>query len=247
MSRPRLHCVSALLIRQRNYGEADRIIVLLTRERGKVSAIAKGVRRARAKLAGALQLFCHAEVLLAEGRSLDSIAQAQPIDAFSHLGEDMARYAHACYCCEMVDALMEDEAPDETVFDLVLESLRALDHGGDAPTVGRGFELKLFTHLGYGPEVDTCVSCGVEVEGGEAGFSPQEGGILCSRCRQANGGGALVPGAVQAMRDLIALPMEDIGKRKLTAVVGQELERLMRLYVDYRLERPLKSAGLLRR
>src|SRR5574340_225539 len=104
MSRSRLHRVSALLIRQRNYGEADRIIVLLTRERGKVSAIAKGVRRARARLAGALQLFCHAEILLAAGRSLDAIAQAQPVDSFSHLGQDMARYAHASYCCELADA-----------------------------------------------------------------------------------------------------------------------------------------------
>jgi DNA repair protein RecO (recombination protein O) len=236
-----------VLIRQRNYGEADRIIVLLTRERGKVSAIAKGVKRARSKLAGALQLFCHARILLAAGRSLDVITQVQPIEAFSHLSGDMARYAHASYLCELVDALTEEGAPDEGIFDLVVESLRALESGGDPPTVTRGFELKLLTHLGYGPEINTCVSCGTEVEAGEAGFSAQEGGIICPRCRQSQGAGALVKGALRAMRDLIELPMEELAKRKLTAAVGQELARVMRSYVDYRVERPLKSAGFLRR
>ena len=247
MSRSRLYRASAVIIRQRNLGEADRVIVLLTRERGKVSAVARGVRRARSKLAGSLQLFCHGRFLLAAGRSLDVITQVQLADTFLHLREDFARLAHASYICELVDVLTEEGAPDEAVYDLVVASLRALDGGSDAATVVRAFEVKLLTHLGYGPEVHTCVSCGAEVEGGEVGFSAPEGGILCHRCRQSQGVAVIAPGAVRALRDMAELPMEELATRRLTAAVRQELERVMRAYVDFRVERPLRSAEFLTR
>jgi len=247
MSRSRLYRVSGVIIRQRNLGEADRVIVLLTRERGKLSGVARGVRRPRSKLAGSLQLFCHGRFLLAAGRSLDIITQVQLADAFSGLGSDLSRLSHASYVCELVDVLTEEGAPDEAIYDLVIAALHALNEGGDPATVVRVFELKLLTHLGYGPEVYTCVSCGAEVEGGEPGFSAQEGGILCHRCRQAQGVAVIPAGVVRAMRDMIELPMEGLAKRRLTAAVGQEMERVMRAYVDYRLARPLKSAEFLGR
>jgi len=247
MSRSRLYRVSGIIIRQRNLGEADRIVVLFTRERGKLSAVARGVKRVRSKLAGSLQLFCHGRFLLAAGRSLDVVTQIQLADSFPHLREDLERLAHASYVCELVDALIEEGAFDDVIYDLLVAALRALDEGGEPATIVRTFELKLLTLLGYGPEADICVSCGVEVEGGEAGFSPQEGGILCHRCRAAQGLSVIAAGVMRAMRDMIELPMEELAKRRLTAAVRQELERVMRAYVDYRLERPLKSAEFLTR
>jgi DNA repair protein RecO (recombination protein O) len=247
MSRSRLYRVVGVIIRQRNLGEADRVVVLLTQERGKLSSVARGVRRARSKLAGSLQLFCHGRFLLAAGRSLDVITQVQLTDSFPHLVQDIGRLSHASYVCELVDVLTEEGAPDDLIYDLVVATLRALDEGGHPATAVRVFELKLLTHLGYGPEAHTCVSCSAEVEGGEAGFSAQEGGVLCHRCRQAQRVPAIPAGVLRAMRDMIELPLENLAKRRLTAAVGQEMERIMRAYVDYRLDRPLKSAGLLTR
>lgn len=245
MSRARVYRVSALLIRQRNFGEADRIVTLLTRERGKLSAIAKGVKKARSKFAGGLQLFSLARLQLAVGRSLEVVTQVEPTAGFYHLREDLGRFAHASYLCELVDVLTEEQAPDSAIFDLLVAALGALDAGGDPPTVTRGFELKLLTHLGYGPEMNTCVACGTEVEGGEAGFSAAEGGILCQSCRRGQGAPELGAGTLAAMRDLIRLPLEELAGRRLKAGVQQELERIMRAYVDYRLERPLRSTALL--
>jgi len=247
VSRSRLYRVSAIVIRQRDLGETDRIVTLLTRERGKLSAVGKGVRRPRSKLAGGLQLFCHAQVQLAAGRSLEVVTQVAPANVFYHLREDMTRLGHASYACELVDALTEEAAPDPEVFGLTLEALSALDGEGDPRTVVRALELKLLTHLGYGPEMETCVACGVEAEGAEIGFSTAEGGVLCGRCRRAHGAAPLGAGVLRAMRDLLSFPVAELAGRRLSAAPAEELERIMRAYVDYRVERPLRSAPFLSR
>lgn len=234
-----------MVIRQRDLGEADRILSLLTRERGKLSAVARGVKRPRSKLAGGLQLFCQSDLQLAAGRSLEVVTQVRSTDTFHHLRDDLTRYAHACYMCELVDALTEEGSPDAAVFDLVSESLRALNGGSDPATVTRGFELKLMSHMGYGPELEGCVACGAEVMGDGAGFSAPEGGALCAACRRAWRATGLGASALGAMRDLLRLPVSELARRRLTAAVGDELARMMRAYVDYRVDRPLRSTSFL--
>lgn len=245
VSRARLYRVTSILIRQRNLREADRIVTLLTRERGKLSAVAKGVRRPRSKLAGGLQLFSHARVQLAAGRSLEVVTQVEPQDTFYHLREDVARYNHACYTCEMVDVLIEEHHADSRTFDLLLATLGGLDEGGDPATLVRGFELKLLTGLGYGPELDTCVSCGAGISAARAGFSAAQGGVVCGRCLRAQGAAALPPTVLEAMKELLRLPPQELAKRRLSKPVREKLNPLLRAFVDYRLERPLKSAAFL--
>jgi DNA repair protein RecO (recombination protein O) len=255
-----------LLIRQRDLGEADRILTLFTRERGKLSAVAKGVKRLRSKLAPVLQLFAQARLQLAAGRSLEVVTQASPEQAFPHLREDVDRYACACYVAELADVMMEEHAAAEWVFELLAATLSALDAGGEMPeeeegrrspqgcgpagpqlgsaALVRGFELKLLSGLGYGPELEACVSCGVEVEKQAGGFSVPEGGVVCRRCARETGT-PLSPAALQGMRELVRLPQEELGRRRLTEKTRQELERLMRRFVDYRAERELRSAAFL--
>ena len=243
--RSRLYRVSAVVLRQRDLGEADRIVVLYTQERGKLSGVAKGVKRPRSKLAAGLQLFTHAEVLLAAGRSLDVITQVRPVDSFYGLRSDMRRLAHASYAVELLDSLTEEHAPEEELHGLVVAVLQGLDQEGDPPTLLRGFELKLLTRLGYGPELETCVSCGTEVEGGNVGFSTAEGGVVCARCLGAVGVGTISANSLRAMRDLLRMPPEEMARRKLSKAAREELARLMRAYVDYQLPRPLRSAEFL--
>jgi DNA repair protein RecO (recombination protein O) len=247
VSRIRLYRVSSVLLRQRAVGEADRIVTLLTRERGKLSAIAKGVRRPRSKMAAGLQLFAHSRVQLAAGRSLAVVTQVEPVALLYHLREDIARYAHACYVAEMVDALLEEGHPDQATFELVLETLRGLDGGGDPATLVRGFELKLLKRLGYGPEVERCASCGAEVRGGRAGFSAPRGGVMCGRCVGGEGAQPLDAAALRAIRDLIRVPVQELAGRRLSRATAEELARVMRLFVDYQVGRPLRSAEFLQR
>lgn len=244
-SRRRLYRVSAVVLRQRDLGEADRIVVLSTLERGKLSAVAKGVKRPRSKLAGGLQLFTKAEVLLAAGRTLEIITQARPLDNFYQLRTDLPRFAHASYLAELLDTLTEERSPDPELHLLLVAALKGLNEGGDPPTLGRGFELKLLSRLGYGPELHTCVSCGTEVEGGRAGFATTEGGVVCARCARTLGVGLLSPNALRALRDLLRLPLEELARRKLSREAAEELARVLRPFVDYHLPRRLRSAEFL--
>ena len=243
--RARLYRVSAVVLRQRDLGEADRIVVLYTRDRGKLSAVAKGVKRPRSKMAGGLQLFTHAEILLALGRTLEVITQVRPVEAFYQLRTDMARFAHASCAVELLDVLTEEHAPDPELFELLVAVLHALDAAGDPATLLRGFELKLLTRLGYGPELATCVSCGTEVEGGSIGFATAEGGVVCARCVTALGLGTISANALRAMRDLVRMSPEELTRRRLSRAAREEVARIMRAFVDYQLPRRLRSAEFL--
>jgi len=245
VNRSRVHRVTSVVIRQRDLGEADRVVVLFTRELGKLSAVAKGVKRARSKLAGCLQLFAHVEALLAVGRTLDVVTQVRPLDPCYRLRTDMARYTHASYAAELLDTLLEERAPAPAVFDLLVAVLRGLDGEGDPATLIRGYELKLLSSLGYGPELFTCVSCGTEVEGGRAGFATAEGGVVCARCQRSLGVTPVSPTALRAMRDFAAMPEAELAGRKLSRPAAEELARVLRAFVDYQLPRPLHSTAFL--
>jgi DNA repair protein RecO (recombination protein O) len=243
--RVRLYRVSSILIRQRDLGEADRIVILYTRERGKLSAVAKGVKRPRSKLAGGLQLFSHARVQLAAGRSLEVVTQVHPITALYHLREDMRRYTHASYAAEVLDAFTDEGSSDPPLFDLLLGTLSALDAGGDPGVLARSFELKLLTRLGHGPELDVCVLCGTAIGDRSAGFSPSQGGVTCADCVRGVGALRVSPTALRALQELRRLPVDELAARRLSAAAGNEVGQLMRSFVDHRLDRPLRSAEYL--
>ena len=245
MRRVRQYRVSAVVIRQRDLGEADRIVVLYTRERGKVSAVAKGTKRPRSKLAGSLQLFSQASVQLAAGRSLEVATQARAIDSHYNLRRDMRRYSHASYAAELLDALTDEGLADPELFDVFVSTLGAMDRGSDPPTMVRAFELKLMARLGYGPELKSCVSCGRDVGGGGGGFSVSQGGVLCGGCLAAGGGARLSAAGLRALRELSELETEVVAGRRLAPAARDEIGRLMRAFVDFRLERPLRSAAFL--
>lgn len=244
MTRTRLYQASAMVIRQRNLGEADRILTLYSREHGKLAAVAKGVRRPRSKLAGSLQLFTYADVQLAAGRTLDIVTQAHARESFYHLRQDMARYTHASYLAELLDVLTEEGLADPEVFDLLLHALTALNEDADPPTVAHAFELRLLARLGYGPELDTCTICGAAVGEVAGGFSTSQGGVLCHRC----GRGTAIQVSSQTrrvMHELRDVELEVICARRLTREVAGEIGQLLQRFITFHVDRPLRSPAFL--
>jgi DNA repair protein RecO (recombination protein O) len=246
VSRLRSYPVSAVILRQRELGEADRILILYTRERGKLSAVAKGVRRPRSKFAASLQLFSRAQVQLAAGRTLEVVTQARALDICYQLRTDMARYAHASYVAELLDAVTEEGLADPPLFELLVETLSALDSGGEPTTLVRAFELKLLGRLGYGPELASCASCGAEIGGKARGFSATQGGVLCGKCLAAAGGGTpLSAGAARALRELRELATQELAGKRMNERTRQEVGRLMKAYLPFHIGRELRSAAFL--
>ena len=247
MTPPRLYRVSALVLRQRELAEADRILLLLSQERGKLSALAKGVKKPRSKLAGGLQLFSHVRLLLAVGRNLDLITQCQPLESFLPLREDLTRFALASHLAELTDSFTEEGARLPGLFDLLLNSLRGLGASAAPDLIARGFELKLMNLLGYAPQLSGCVSCGKEIALARPSFSISLGGLVCGRCRPRAGGVVALEGSsLEAMRRLLRLSPQETTSLCLSQQVRGELEGTLRAYLEYRLERGLKSAGVLR-
>ncbi len=172
-----------IVLRSLRYGEADRILHLYTPGRGRVSAIAKGVRRARSRFGARLEPFFHVRTVLHEGRSeLLTVTAADTVAAHPGLREHAATLDAAARACDAVARLFETPDPHPAVFNLLAGELGLLD--GDPaqarPENGLAFRLKLLLAAGIVPQLASCVACGEADHLGS--FSPAAGGVVCSSC-----------------------------------------------------------------
>ncbi|MCH7837754.1 MAG: DNA repair protein RecO [Chloroflexi bacterium] len=243
---PRVYKSSAIVLRQRGLGDVDKIITLYTAEYGKLDAVAKGVRRVKSRLAGHVEPFSHCSYLLARGRNLDIITQAQTIETFLPLRDDLGRLSHALYAVELVERGTEERSENFALYRLLLDTLRRLAQRDDLDTILRFFEMAALGQLGYRPELGQCVVCGRPPEAEASVWAPGLGGVVCSRCRP---GGTLVRrlsgGALDALRLLQGGDFEEVARLQQTPELADELERHLRDAIHYALERDVRSAAFL--
>lgn len=178
-----LYKAEAVVLRSRSLGEADKIVTLFTYERGKVEAVARGVRRPRSRLLGVTQLFTHGRFLLYERKSLDTISQGEIVRSFLPLREDLLRMAHAAYVAELLDRTTELNDGHPRLFALLLMVMEMLATGPRLALTTRYFEVQLMQELGFRPHLDDCVRCGAQ---DASWFSVEAGGLVCGRCRGAD-------------------------------------------------------------
>jgi len=191
----------AVVLRSMRYGEADRILHLYTPNRGRVSAIAKGVRRARSRFGGRLEPFFRLRIELHEGRGeLLTVTGADTVDGHARLRGDARALDAAARACDAVGRLFETSEPHPGVFNLLCRQLSLLDEqacGIGRSSIGRGaalaFRLKLLLAAGLAPQLGACASCGEREH--LAGFSGAAGGVVCGACE-----GAAFPLGEQAYR-----------------------------------------------
>jgi len=177
----------ALVLRSIRYGEADRILHLYTPTRGRVSAIAKGVRKTKSRFGGRLEPYFRLHMVLYEGRSdLLTVTSADTISGHPRLREDAAALDSAARACDAVGRLFETSDPHPGVFALLCNELALLNDGAAGATSHAthanqlAFRLKLLLAAGLAPQLAACASCG---EGGDlVAFSGAAGGIVCSAC-----------------------------------------------------------------
>jgi len=172
-----------IVLRSLRYGEADRILHLYTPDRGRVSAIAKGVRRAKSRFGGRLEPFFRLNLVLYEGRSdLLTVTSAETLAGHPRLREDAAALDGAARACEAVARVFDDGDPHSGVYHLLANELALLN--GDVARAGRSnalaFRLKLLLAAGFAPQLAACASCG-EAEH-LMGFSGAAGGVVCAAC-----------------------------------------------------------------
>lgn len=262
-----LYRTDAIVLGATDFDEAHRIVTLLTPSRGKLRAVAKGVRRPTSRLAAALLPFTHARLLLWEGRSLDGISQAEIRQSFRPLREDLGRMAPALYACELAGEIVpegeEGEREGPAAFRLLLDTLSLIAFGGRPDLALRFLELHLLRLSGSFPRLDGCAACGGPVEL-PAYFSPAAGGCLCAGCRRSRGADDLANaplppapgdgaagarwlgrGAAAAARALLHAPPRRIPHLAVPPAAARSLGEVTEEYLRFVLQKRLKSLEFL--
>lgn len=245
-SRQRLYRTEAIILRRQTFGEADRLLTLYTPGLGKVRVLARGVRKPTSRKAGHVELFMHSTLLIAKGKSLDIVTQADTIDAFLPLRVDLARTSCAYYLAELVDRFTEEGEENRRLFDLLLSGLLWLREAEDTDLLLRYFDLRLLDCVGYRPQLFRCVRCAQPAGEEDVSFAPADGGVLCARCAQGERNQRMV--SAQALAVLRHLQVKDYylcQRLKIDRHTHRELESLLRSYLTYLLERGLRSADFL--
>jgi DNA repair protein RecO (recombination protein O) len=198
----------AIVLRSIRYGEADRVLHLYTPDRGRIGAIAKGVRKTKSRFGGRLEPFFRLNLLLHEGRSdLMTVTGAETVAGYPRLREDARSLDGAARACEAVSRVFDDGDPHEGVFHLLGNQLALLE--GDPARATRAnalaFRIKLLLAAGFAPHLASCASCGEREH--LVGFSGAAGGVVCGACEA--GSFALDQGAHDFLVAALGRPLAD--------------------------------------
>jgi DNA repair protein RecO (recombination protein O) len=229
-----------IVLRGYPFGEADRVVVLLSPNAGKLRTVAKGVRKTKSRFGGRLEPFTHVDLVLYEGRNLDTITQVAVIEPFHELRVDLDKVVAAGTMVEVSDAVAQEDEASIRLFLLLQRGLRALDRGQLHPDLVTSFLLKAAEVVGVAPALDACAGCGRTDELRRFSFSA--GGVLCERCR--------TPGAY-ALRDGVTSYLARIASADLSELppsdpaFSGEARGVARRFVEFHLERQLQSLAVL--
>jgi DNA repair protein RecO (recombination protein O) len=225
-----------IVLRSYPFGEADRVVVLLSPNHGKIRTVAKGVRKTKSRFGGRLEPFTHVDLVLYEGRNLDTITQVAVLEPFPRLRADLDAVVAAGTMVEAADAVAQEDEPAIRLFLLLQRGLKTLENGERSPDLITSYLLKLADVVGVAPSLLHCASCGRDDD--LRRFSFGGGGSICDRCR-VEGSVRLRDGlteylAALAGSELASLPPPD-------ASLSGEAMGIARRFVEYHLDRKLTS------
>ena len=228
-----LYKEQGIVLRTMKLGEADRIVTIFGQATGKIRAVAKGVRKTKSKFGARLDPFTHVDLLLYQGRELDIVTQADIITPFHQIRGDYARFAAGEMILEATDRVVQEHERNAQLFMLVLNTLRRMIEPDAEPGfVADSFLFRLTALAGFRPSLGACAECG---KPDASRFSIQQGGMVCDDCRHGGTirvGEHTVPYLVGLLDDL---PVD------ATPEVRREGSNLVRAYLEYHLDRPLRA------
>ena len=246
--RSRAYRTRAVILRRRNYGDADRILTVFTPSFGKRFFIAKGTRKTASRKAGHLELFNHANLLLAQARTWDIITESVTVESFLGLRADLDSISQAAYICELVDAFSGEDDENRPLWDLLLFSLRELDaKTKDGALLLRWFELKLLALMGFQLQMFGCLGCGEALRAVKNYLHLQAGGVYCPGCGQTlKGAEPIAPQILKILRHLTRVEWPEVRHVQLRQATARAVEEVLQRYLVIVLERRLKSAEFIR-
>lgn len=240
---------SAVVLRHADWGEADRLLTLYTRDQGMVRALAKGARKVTSRKAGHLQPFTQITVQLAKGRDLLIITQVETVNAFLPLHDDLVKTGYAAYVVELLLRFSyEEEGANPSVFRLLVDTLGRIEKEDDAWLAVRYYEMRLLDVVGFRPHLFECANCGREIKAEDQFFSFTAGGVICPRCGEG------LPNldkisleALKYLRHFQRSSYKEASRAQPSREVRKETEVLMQGYFTHLLERRLNTPDFIKK
>lgn len=229
-----------IVLRSYPFGDADRVVVLISPNHGKIRTVAKGVRKTKSRFGGRLEPFTHVDLVLYEGKNLDTITQAAVLEPFPRLRGDLDAVVAAGTMVEAVDAVAQEGESSIRLFLLLQRGLKALEAGERSQDLITSFLLKLADVVGVAPSLVQCASCG-RLEDLHR-FSFGGGGSVCDRCR-VDGAVKLRDGLTEYLADLASAELMNL-PRGDDSLAGEAMG-IARRFVEYHLDRKLSSLAVM--
>ena len=233
----------AFVLKTQDYRDTSLLCSFYTRDFGKIRGIVKGVRDARGRYGSTLEPFSLNEILFyrrRRGGDLHQVTQIELLDLFPTVREDLERLAYAYYFADLLDEWVEVEDPNPGIFELLKDSLLFLGSGASPKRAARIFELKLLDFLGLMPEIRACAVCQAK-DPDPVYFSVSLGGIACKNCLSSAGSIPVSRGALNFLEHVGRSSLKDLYNVKVSQGVGEEIEKILRRFVDFHLVNKLKS------
>jgi DNA repair protein RecO (recombination protein O) len=240
------YATRAVVLRLHKLGESDRIVTMLASDGRQIRAVAKGSRKGTSRLAGRLQPYAVVDLLMATGRSLDVVSEAETRDAHERLRTDLDRSAAAGSVTELAERLSTDGTPEARVYDLTVATLTAVETAPDTAVtllVAAYYAKSLAMH-GWRPQLLTCAACSAEV--GEGYLSASEGGVLCSSCAGRDPAAVRLSAEAHALlRVLIGATLADLARADVDPALTRDTLVLLREFATWHLGARLRAVDFL--
>lgn len=235
-----------IVLKYTNLGEADKILTILTRHKGKIKAVAKGCRKPKSSLLASSEVFAFSEFVLYKGTNLYHVTNAETREIFYNLRNDLLKLSYAVFFAELADTVSDEEIPSERLFILLSKALYYLAEG-EIPVgiINQAYQLKLMDISGYRPNLNKCVLCG-KTDLKYYKFDIELGGIICDECEKS--GKKIIkisPGTIQTIKLLLNTEISRLNTLKIDNTIFNEIDKLVKKFVEAHLDKQFKSLEFL--
>lgn len=236
---------SGIVLKGTNFGEADKILTVFTERLGKVKVLARGVRKIKSHLAGALEPFILSELLLHEGKTFYSISGAEIIKSYPTIHDDIDKIARVFFLGELIDNFVTLDEKSGAMFELFISALNSLENNSKDILL-LSFQLKIVEAAGFKPELYFCVHCKEKIVAGDNFWDNLEGGVICDTCQEKfHHGKPISDNAIKLLRFIEQNKFGEIERIKDNSTTREEAEKILTLYIRGILEKELKSEKFL--
>ncbi len=235
----------AIVLKRRNFGEADKLVTFFTKKKGKITAMAKGVRKVSSRRAGNIEQLNHVTIFLHSTRGMPILTEAAEVANFASIKEDLEKLSLSYILLELVDQFLDEGQENQEIFDLLLKTLHAINTTNDMEKVQlllSSFQIKFLSSVGYLPQLNHCVKCNQKLEQENNFLSPHLGGLIDEACsRETLISKPVSVNSIKTMRFLETKAVETITKLVLDVKTVRETASLLHFYTTFFLEKDLNT------